>query len=526
MNDRNILFVIIFLVLIGSYVVIVTPKVLGNNDNEYMILFTPLRLDNGDITKESLGFESVLVGLVLDQKDTVTWVNQDTYPFTINGKEGSWTTGEINPGKSGSVKFNATGIYEFTSDADYAKMNGIIAVVESSEITYDNIEQRMKTTQKILEKLGSTQVDLKNVFSDINRKIVIVSLSEDKFTDETPAAHYQEKLQDWIPFETRIVIAMNSDSDSEYSGFTGVSYEIEWIKFHNNDVMFAGKQFHALPLTDSIETLGNKQIMHKFHGINFQFYEKQSDDKSNLDEITRVKMTFPDGKEEDIFVQPPMKYRYTEDKEKLHPYFSSTSNHDLPIRPIILSIDDDDSNNDEIYPTYILIHKKDLSLTEQHMLGITPAHMGCNSDLGRYIKTNGDFVCVKDSTFFKILNRGYFDTKKINGFDVNYYSDTISIQDMYLDDDDNSLSVNIEKNNARFHDLLTISIPNELLHPRYYDEMMNEQRFGLLFDEKLSEDDIYAWERTQTPSHRILGLMIDNATSIVKIIGDKIPTKS
>jgi len=35
-------------------------------------------------------------------------------------------------------------------------------------------------------------------------------MSADKFTDDTPATYYQEKLENWIPFETRITIAMNS----------------------------------------------------------------------------------------------------------------------------------------------------------------------------------------------------------------------------------------------------------------------------------------------------------------------------
>ncbi|MDH3489201.1 MAG: hypothetical protein OEL56_02010 [Nitrosopumilus sp.] len=485
-----------------------------SKENQHVILFSPLRLDN----TTTLNFEPTLIGLILDQKDTITWINQDKYPFTINGKDGSWTTGKISPGKSGSVKFNATGIYEFTSDADFTKMAGIIAVVQSNEITFDNIDQRMEITEKILKKLGHTQVDLKDVFLDFGRKQVIVGMSADKFTDETPGTYYHKKLEDWIPFETRISIAINSGSDSEYSGFAGWSYETEWIKFHNDgDVIFTGKQFHALPLTDDLGVLGGQKITRAFHGINFQFYEKHSDEP-NLGTITRVKMTFPNGAEEDIFVHPPMAYLNTEDKETLHPYFSSTTNHDLPVRPIILSLDD------KTNPTYILIHKKDLSLTEQRMLGVMPMHMGCGPDLGRYLKPNGDLMCIQESTFFKILNRGYFDAKTVNGFDVNYYSDAIQIQDIHLDNnsnDNDQLSISIEKNNNKYGDLLTVSIPNELLYPKFHDEMLNEDRFGLLFDGKLSDDDdAYAWERIKTPSHRVLGLMIDNSTNTVTIIGN------
>ena len=480
-------------------------------ENEYTVLFNPLRLDNNT---KPLGLEPILIGLILDQKDTVTWINQDDFPLTIKGEDDSWTTHEISPGDSGSVRFNSTGIYEFTSENNIG-MNGIIAVVQTDTITHENMDQRMKITEEILIKLGHTQIDFEHVFPNIFSKEVVVSLSKDKFTDQTPATYYEEKLKNWIPFETRITIALRSDSDSEYTGFAGWSYDLESIKFHKGDVIFIGKQFHALPLDDDLYSLGNQEIAHTFHGINFQFYEKQTDDPK-LDKITRVKMTFPDGNEEDILVHQPMPYRNAEDKEKDHPYFSSTTNHDLPVRPIIMSVDD------ETHPAYILIHKKDLSLTEQRLLGISePSHMGCNSDLRWYLKTNGDLICVKETTFFKILERGYFGTTTVNNFDVNYYSDSIRVQDIRFDDDnEDKLLVTVENNSIRSHDTLTISIPEKLLYPKYHDEMLDEERYGLLYDGKLYRES-FGWEQAKTQSHRIIGIMIDDITDTVSIIGKK-----
>ena len=56
---------------------------------------------------------------------------------------------------SGSVRFNSTGIYEFTSENNIG-MNGIIAVVQTDTITHENMDQRMKITEEILIKLGHT----------------------------------------------------------------------------------------------------------------------------------------------------------------------------------------------------------------------------------------------------------------------------------------------------------------------------------------------------------------------------------
>jgi alcohol dehydrogenase (cytochrome c) len=43
----------------------------------------------------------------------VTWTNKSTMPHTVSARDGSWTTGEIKPGGSGSATIAKAGTYEY-----------------------------------------------------------------------------------------------------------------------------------------------------------------------------------------------------------------------------------------------------------------------------------------------------------------------------------------------------------------------------------------------------------------------------
>jgi plastocyanin len=45
---------------------------------------------------------------------TVTWTNDGKQPHSATAVDGSWTTGEVQPGKSGTVKFDKPGSYTYS----------------------------------------------------------------------------------------------------------------------------------------------------------------------------------------------------------------------------------------------------------------------------------------------------------------------------------------------------------------------------------------------------------------------------
>jgi len=64
--------------------------------------------------------------------DTVTWNNEGELEKTIAAQDGSWTTGPIAPGESGTVRFRELGTYTYIAE-EYPFMLGQLIVEERSE---------------------------------------------------------------------------------------------------------------------------------------------------------------------------------------------------------------------------------------------------------------------------------------------------------------------------------------------------------------------------------------------------------
>jgi len=482
-------------VFVQDYIVTVIAE--SSENNNPVIIVNPTGVDNPE-TK--LNYEPQLIGLILGQNDTITWVNEDDNPFDVVGN--GWKTPRIESGQSASVIFNSTGIYDYSSSTHPWK-EGIVSVVKSAEITFDNMDKRMEMTQQILEQLGHTQANIEYVFPDLFAKQVIVSFSADEFTKEKTSQYYENKLKDWIPFETRISIATDSGSDSPFAYQGGMSPNIESIKFLEESIVFSGYKYRAMKLAENLDELGSKEITKTFDGINFHFFE--TDFENNYSK-TKVIMQFPDGQTAEISVHHPMKHMHSEENiEKFHPYFSSSNNRELPIFASILSLDD------KKFPTYLLTLEKQLSLTEQYTIGIPPIEAGCKSGLQKYEKNNGDFICIKESTFYEILQRGYFDSWKVNDMNVNYYFES-EINNIELKDD--SLIITFEEHYK--HELLIISFPKKLID--VIDEDGKDIEFRMLFDGEISRFP-YPFESNKNNLNRNLNFMIPENTKIVEILG-------
>ena len=63
--------------------------------------------------------------------DTITWTNQDIAPHTATAKDGSFDTGTINKGKSGSHTFTKAGTIPYICSI-HPNMHGTVVVLASS----------------------------------------------------------------------------------------------------------------------------------------------------------------------------------------------------------------------------------------------------------------------------------------------------------------------------------------------------------------------------------------------------------
>ncbi len=63
--------------------------------------------------------------------DTVTWTNQDTVAHTATARNGSWDTGSLEDGRSGSVRFTVAGTYRYVC-TPHPDMTGTVVVRAAS----------------------------------------------------------------------------------------------------------------------------------------------------------------------------------------------------------------------------------------------------------------------------------------------------------------------------------------------------------------------------------------------------------
>jgi nitrite reductase (NO-forming) len=59
------------------------------------------------------GYSPDVITVVIGINGTVTWANQDTIPHTVTAKDGSFNSGELDPGKSWSHTFTLPGTYHY-----------------------------------------------------------------------------------------------------------------------------------------------------------------------------------------------------------------------------------------------------------------------------------------------------------------------------------------------------------------------------------------------------------------------------
>ena len=63
--------------------------------------------------------------------DTITWTNQDTPPHTATANDGSFDTGTLNKGKSGSHTFTKAGTFPYICSI-HPSMKGTVTVAAAS----------------------------------------------------------------------------------------------------------------------------------------------------------------------------------------------------------------------------------------------------------------------------------------------------------------------------------------------------------------------------------------------------------
>ena len=81
-------------------------------------------------SNQALNFSPVKVTVIIGQNNTVTFINKDSAPHTVTADDGSFNSGNMNPGDSWTFTFTTAGT--FTYHCNYHSwMRGTIVVLAS-----------------------------------------------------------------------------------------------------------------------------------------------------------------------------------------------------------------------------------------------------------------------------------------------------------------------------------------------------------------------------------------------------------
>ncbi len=79
----------------------------------------------------------------------------------------------------------------------------------------ENIDERLEMTKEFLDNNEFEQAIILHTDIDYTSKHVVVTIASEEFTQEHTAEYYEENLENWIPFDTRIRVAKAAVAEDE-----------------------------------------------------------------------------------------------------------------------------------------------------------------------------------------------------------------------------------------------------------------------------------------------------------------------
>ena len=79
--------------------------------------------------------------------------------------------------------------------------------VPDDALTPENIDERLEMTNEFLNNFEFDQATILHTEINYVSKQVVVTIASEEFTEEHTAEYHKENLKNWIPFDTRIVVA-------------------------------------------------------------------------------------------------------------------------------------------------------------------------------------------------------------------------------------------------------------------------------------------------------------------------------
>ena len=91
------------------------PLMPVSSSTQRPISIVHVTIDAGSGSNPNLpGYSPVNITILVGENNTVTWVNEDTMPHTVTAFDGSFDSGNLDPGQSFTYTFGKPGTYPYT----------------------------------------------------------------------------------------------------------------------------------------------------------------------------------------------------------------------------------------------------------------------------------------------------------------------------------------------------------------------------------------------------------------------------
>jgi len=115
-----------------ALVILFTGQLHINSTNSTSLSIVQVSIENGSgVNPNSPGYSLPEITVVIGINNTVKWVNYDSMPHTVTAVDGSFDSGNLDPGQSFVHTFNTPGTYVYVCIYHHW-MEGTVIVISST----------------------------------------------------------------------------------------------------------------------------------------------------------------------------------------------------------------------------------------------------------------------------------------------------------------------------------------------------------------------------------------------------------
>ncbi len=131
-KKHNVVASLAIVVIAVASVILFTGILHTNSTNSTSLSILQVSIENGSgVNPNSPGYSPPKITVVIGFNNTVKWVNYDSMPHTVTAVDGSFDSGNLDPGQSFVHTFNAPGTYVYVCIYHHW-MEGAVIVVSST----------------------------------------------------------------------------------------------------------------------------------------------------------------------------------------------------------------------------------------------------------------------------------------------------------------------------------------------------------------------------------------------------------